>query len=135
MFTLFSLTLCPLSIFSIWLCAELSGTKLFFLLLYFSDNKKMKERQKTYINIYCNIHKAVWTDNPCKKINIQTLCEHEYLALRCDVFHLQIKKAGWESFLEGWTTPCCGRKVKSTCCLLQRRTLASTKPPVSRQAK
>lgn len=40
----------------------------------------MKERQKTYINIHCNLHKAVWTDNPCKKINIQTFCEHEYVA-------------------------------------------------------
>lgn len=46
-------------------------------------------------------------------------------------FCLQIRTAGWESSLAGRVTPCCGRKVKSTCCLFLRMTLAFTKLLVS----
>lgn len=50
-------------------------------------------------------------------------------------FPLQIRMAGRESSLEDGSSPCCGRKVKSTCCLLPRKTSASTKPPVSQNKK
>lgn len=45
----------------------------------------------------------------------------------------QITTAGWGSSSEGGTTPCCGRKAKSTCCRSARRILASTKLQVSQR--
>lgn len=49
--------------------------------------------------------------------------------------YLQIRMTGWESSSEGSSIPCCGRKEKYTCCLLPRKTLASTKPLVSPNTK
>lgn len=45
----------------------------------------------------------------------------------------QITTAGWGSSSAGGSSPCCGRKAKSTCCRSARRILASTKLQVSQR--
>lgn len=89
---------------------------------------------------WCIFFATLWTYLPTDFITLWFVCDLiccrrgsvVISIMPLNLFWCQIRTAGWGSSLAARSISCSGRKVKSTCCLSQRRTVDSTKLLVSK---